>query len=168
MTGFQEQLTDIIERYQVQTSELIGFYKNIGNSKTDFNFKLDNGINKMGIVGALIGGIALAWNPMGWALIAISVATLLFSAYKSVRSFFSSNYKKSQQRKSTDENLRNIVKDINQNLEDNLHSSIDTVINNIKEIKNSMRLSVNHIETVHTQIFNAEKELNKLSNKLEA
>lgn len=168
MTGFQKQLTDIIERYQVQTSELIGFYKNIGNSKTDFNFKLDNGINKMGVVGALIGGFALAWNPMGWGLIAISAATLLFSVYKSVRSFFSSNYKKSQQRKSTDENLRNIVKDINQNLEDNLHSSIDTVINNIKEIKNSMRLSVNHIETVHTQIFNAEKELNKLSNKLEA
>jgi predicted ATPase len=168
MKKFQEQLTDVIARFQVQTSELIGLYNNIGHAKANFNFKLDDGINKIGIIGSLVGGIALAWNPMGWILIAISATTLLFSVYKSVRSFLSSDYKKSQQRKSTNENLRNIVNDINQNLEENLPSSIEQVTNNIEEIKSAMSLSVNHIETVHTQISYAGQELNNIYNQLEA
>lgn len=168
MTAFEGQLTDIVERYRVQTSELIGLYNNMDHAKANFNFDLDNGINMLGVMGAVVGGLALFWNPMGWALIAISAATLIFSVYKSVRSFFSSDYKMSQQRNSTDKNLDNIIESINENLEESLASSIEQVERKIIEIKTAMQQSVKQVESVKSQIASAEQALNKLSNKLEA
>ncbi len=166
MAVFEEQIIDIIERYQVQTSELIGLYNNMNNAKADFNFDLDNGIKIGGIIGAVVGGIALWWNPVGWALIAVSVATLAFSVYKSVRSFFSNKYKMSQQRNSTDENMDNIVDSINENLEESLSSSIEQVGSKISEIKTAMQQSVNQVESVNNKISSAENALKKLSNQL--
>lgn len=73
---------------------------------------MDNGINVIGLLSTLGGAAALVWasflasNPVGWTAAAVLGAVgLVFSFYKAVRSFFSSDYKKEQQRKVTEDNL---------------------------------------------------------------
>lgn len=125
--------------------EIKNFERRIGNIAQEFqslsiknsfdsslNIDIDSGIDKWGLlsVGAGIAGLIYTiaatnfWNPLGWAAIAFSVATIVLGAYKSVRKAFSDKYKMSQQFKNVDENLRKISEEI----KDKAHESINKYI----------------------------------------
>ncbi|BEE29379.1 hypothetical protein ATCC49503_08990 [Helicobacter pylori] len=73
------------------------------DSGFDFSFNIDSGINIIGLF-ASIGGLGLlgifnAWSPMGWFALTAGIITGLVGIARSIWSFFSSRYKKSQQKK---------------------------------------------------------------------
>ncbi|PKH56331.1 hypothetical protein CXF83_13115 [Shewanella sp. Choline-02u-19] len=168
MDAFETSLKDIVERFQTQSSELLGLYNNIDSVDTSLEVDIDHGINVWGVVGAVGGGIALFWTPVGWAIIAVSAATLVFQLYKAVRSFFSSNYKQSQQRKSTDENISTVSKSINEKLDNTLANVMQEVEANVDIIKQAMTTSVEHIEVVSQKLKLAKSELKMLCKQLES
>ncbi|GAA7172132.1 hypothetical protein ID0408_03800 [Helicobacter pylori] len=81
------------------------------NIDHDSNIDTDKGIKKKGLLGSmasLVFGIFNFWNPVGWASITLG----LIGVVKSVWDWFSSDYKKSQQRKEVDKNLDKVCEKI--------------------------------------------------------
>ena len=108
---------------------------------------MDNGINVIGLISTLGGAAALVWasflasNPVGWTTAAVLGAVgLVFSFYKAVRSFFSSDYKKEQQRKSADDNLGKVFTKLTEMLDDNLESASAKINEALLETKKQMRI----------------------------
>ncbi|GAA7473222.1 hypothetical protein ID1076_07600 [Helicobacter pylori] len=78
----------------------------IDSGNTDFNFNIDSGINKIGLLASVAGLIALLMIPVLGEFALVSGLVLgAIGIVKSVWSFFDSDYKKSQQRKEVYKNL---------------------------------------------------------------
>lgn len=88
-------------------------YSILKNFNMALDFKIDNGINVLGLLGTGIGvAAAMWWNPVGWLAIGATVLGLFATFIKSIFSFFDDDYKKEQQRKNVDSNLLEIVTNI--------------------------------------------------------
>lgn len=95
------------------------------------------------------------WNPAGWAAasaaviatVIISAGTIIFGTWKSVGKIFSSNYKKSEQRKAVDENLRKICQNSKEQVYKSIKNEIDKNLKpQIDKIQNSLQDSVKTIK----------------------
>ncbi|WP_313603404.1 hypothetical protein [Comamonas jiangduensis] len=148
---FKAEAESIIQSNQKNVNEILQYSINDPFSSLQLSFttdfKMDNGINVLALISSLGGAAALVWasflasNPVGWTTAAVLGAVgLVFSFYKAVRSFFSSEYKKEQQRKSTDENLKNIFSKLTQMLDGNLESASEKIAEALEQTKTQMRL----------------------------
>lgn len=164
---FEERLNETLARFQDQTTDVMGNYSSLNNIDTNINIDIDNGINVWGILGAVGGGLVLFWNPVGWGVVAVSVASLVFQVFKAVRSMFSKSYKKSQQKESTNENIAKIKSKIQRNIDQTISSVIEDVETNVQKISEAMSESIQHIREVNSKLLQSKSELNKLLNNLE-
>lgn len=119
--GLQNKLEKLSSRLiSIQNNFKADKVKGFGES-FDLKFDIDSGIKKMGLLGVGIGAAAaMWWNPVGWVAISLTAVGLIFSFAKAVWSFFSDNFKMSEQRKSTDKNLSNILNELKRTANDNL------------------------------------------------
>lgn len=164
---FEERLNETLARFQDQTNDVMGNYNSLNNIDTNININIDDGVNVWGILGAVGGGLVLFWNPVGWGVVAVSVASLVFQVYKALRSMFSSSYKKSQQRKSTNENIGKVTSKIQSNIDQIIGSAMKDVEANVQKISDAMSESIQHIRDVNSKLSQSKFELNKLLNELE-
>lgn len=88
------------------------------------------GIDYVSLGASVVGGILLFWNPAGWLSIIGGVVSVIAGAYKAVRSFFSKEYKRSQQREAAIENIENVKSMIH----DRLSPLIKKASNEIQDI----------------------------------
>ncbi len=102
---FLKDIKETIEQFGERIKDSLAMleYISIYSGNTDFNFNIDSGINKLGLF-ASIGGLVILglvnfWNPMGWIGLGLAGLLGLVGIVKSVWSWFSSDYKKSQQKK---------------------------------------------------------------------
>lgn len=183
---FKEAFEKVQERFAKDIeNEIENLQRRIGNIAKEFqslkinnsfdsnlNINIGSGIDKAGLVGAGIGAVSLTymviaanlWNPAGWAAasaaviatVIISAGTIIVGAYKSVRKAFSSNYKKSEQRKAVDENLRKICqnskeqvyKSIKNEIDKNLKSQIDKIQNSLQDSVKTIKEASEFFETL--------------------
>lgn len=141
-------------------------YSKFNNDRILLDFKIDNGINMMGLFGSVVSGILLWWNPAGWAIMAVSALGLLFSFVKAVWGFFSSDYKKEQQRKNVDSNLPKVTSKIRteidaslRNLSNNLShlqkkitQDLHAISLPIKQLNQDLNTSIKSLEFISSQI----------------
>ncbi|GAA7899047.1 hypothetical protein JP0492_07130 [Helicobacter pylori] len=88
-----EQFKDRIENFLERLNRI-----NIDHDSNHVDINTDKGINKLGLFSSIVSlvfGIFNSWNPIGWASTGLGLAGI----GKSVWSFFSPSYKKSQQKK---------------------------------------------------------------------
>ena len=104
-----------------------------------------------------------ATNPI---LLAITAVTLLFSFYKSVRGFFSSSYKKEQQRKSADENLTNLFAKIEEKFEEGLSEARSELTKEIKKIQIQLSVPLQSVNEVLEALMSASKDINQVKEKI--
>lgn len=134
METFQREASDIITRNQRNVDEILDHTvdRPFASMRVSFaaEFRMDSGISVAGVLTTLGGAAVLVWstflvaNPVGLtAAVVIGAIGLVFSFYKSVRSGFSSAYKKEQQRKAADDNLRDIFEKLLGMLDTNLQSA---------------------------------------------
>lgn len=114
---FQKDAEEILKRFEEHSQELASTYGKLGNARIgssfDIHIKIDNGINVWGLLGGVVGLIAAPFT--GGASLWITGAALLTTLAgigKAIWGAFSASYKKSQQRKATEENLHNIRKEL--------------------------------------------------------
>lgn len=149
--SFTDEAKAIIQKNQKNVSEILHYTINDPFASLKLSFKTDftmsNGINVVGLISTLSGAAALVWasflasNPVGWTTAAVIGAVgLVFSLYKAVRSFFSSDYKKEQQRKSADENLEKVFVKLTEMLYGNLESASAKIKEALLSTKAQMRI----------------------------
>lgn len=165
---FQVQIRDVIDRFENFAAEVIDTYGNLARSSFSKNINLkinlNSGINVPGLVSALIGAGLMFWNPAGWGLLALGAVSLIVGVYKSVRSLFSSDYKKSQQRKSANSNLRDIDGKLRESLRETLDAAIPQLQATLDAVKTTLELPAQQVQQMIVVLGQAEKQLKNISN----
>ncbi len=93
-----------IERFEERVKDSLAMLERISIDRGfNLNFDTDSGIDGTKLATS-IGGLGLlgifnAWNPMGWLALTAGIITGLVGIARSIWSFFSSRYKRSQQKK---------------------------------------------------------------------
>ncbi|GAA8724654.1 hypothetical protein HpDR95_03780 [Helicobacter pylori] len=140
---FDEEIKEAIERLEERVKDSLKMLERIsidsGNFDFNTDFNIDNGIDGFAlgalIVGLVLLGIFNAWNPMGWLALTVGIITGLVGIARSIWSFFSSRYKRSQQRKEVDKNLHQICEKIVQDVKSRLESRKKTYGKRLKNSK---------------------------------
>lgn len=113
---FSKDIKEDIEQFEERIKDSLVMLNHINiNSGFDPNFNIHSGINKLGLfssIASLVFGIFNFWNPVGLASIGLGSIGIV----KSVWSWFSSDYKKSQQRKEVDKNLDEVCEKIEEKM----------------------------------------------------
>lgn len=171
LKSFESELLRIVKRFQEQTEDLFGMYDKLGNSGFDSHFdldiQLDSGIDVKSLLFTLIGGGLLFWNPAGWVVLGPALASLAFQFYKAVRSFFSSNYKSAQQKKSTDENLAKVARQMQDSLHTSLSESLQDLETKISQVKTALEHPIEHVKQIDQVLASSEQDLARLSKALQ-
>lgn len=171
---YVKELEDNIKKEQNELlreiNELVKDYQKYGQIKDlniDFKFDIKSGINKMGLFSVAIGAVLTAWwNPIGWVTIALTVGTLLFSFVKSVWGFFSSDYKKEQQRKNVDSILPKITDEIKSEINKSLSELAQKMSENKQKILTDLNDISKPISYLNQDLKKAVCSLNDISNHI--
>lgn len=135
---FIEEIKKDIEQFEERIKDsLITLDRT--NIDSGFDFNIDSGINKIGLF-ASIGGLALllAAPVVGWFALFGGLVLGAIGIFKSVWSFFDSDYKKSQQRKEADKNLDKACEIIAENVRNQIESGKKGVSEMIENLKASL------------------------------
>lgn len=104
------------------------------DSGFDPNFNIHSGINKIGLlssIASLVFGIFNFWNPVGWASIGLGAIGIV----KSVWSWFSSDHKKSQQKKEVDKNLDEVCGIIEEKMRNQIEDDKKIICEKVENLK---------------------------------
>ena len=158
---FETDVSDVVEKYMRYVDELLVSYSDSVNFNFEFNPKINikKNIKIAEVTSTLIGqivGIVITFmyvtNPIGWVILALSVIGFIFSTSKTVFEFINSDYRKSQQKKSTNENIEAVANKLRESLEEEVNKTVIPVNNTVKKIKKEIKKSVNQVE-VMAQVF---------------
>ena len=183
ISKFENSVTESLENFKRRVDLAIQDYQtfNFGNlnSKFNINLNIDNGINGWGVAGSFLaaGGTmytywtiaaANSWNWVGWTMIAVGAITALVSFGKSIYKFFSDDYKKSEQRKSADENLENIINEIKPKMMENLEplgkeltKLVDEIINDLDNVVLQRKMAYEYLNNTHDELTQLAKNIKR-------
>lgn len=168
---FQKDAQKIIKRFEDYAKELSGIYSQLDNTRVDGNFEfkidIDNGINVWGLASGFIG-LALAPFTGGASLwfTGISVVSLVASVGKAAWKFFSADYKKSQQRKATDENLRSATERLRESLLIGLNEALPEMENIIGQIGEGVEAPAKQAAAQARTLVQSSRKMKSLSLKI--
>jgi hypothetical protein len=171
LENFGEEIKGIVLRCQKHSNELFGMYssfesKNIAGS-FNLSIDIDKGFNVVGIIGSIVGGIVLAFSGVGIAALAIGAVGVVISFAKSIGSFFSSKYKMSQQKKTTDDNIYNISAQLEDTAKTNIDDAFKELEDNINTIKLSLKAPIEHTALINKILSISIEKLHKTSSQLD-
>ena len=173
----QNSIFEILKNFERRVKLLTENYSkfNFGefDSKFTIDLKIDNGINGYGLFGSILGGGVIAywaftagniWNPAGWTLatlgIALSALAVVISFGKSIYKFFDSDYKKSEQKKSINDNLDKIV----ENIKPKIMQKINPISIDFSKMVNKI---IDELEDIVKQRKLINKDIKNILNELE-
>ncbi|GAA7070727.1 hypothetical protein ID0603_05090 [Helicobacter pylori] len=171
---FDEEIKEDIERFKERIKDSLRMLERIsidsGNFDFNTDFNIDSGIDGLALglsIGSLVLlGIVNIWNPMGWIEITLGVLAGLWAVYKSVRSFFNSDYKKSQQRKEVDKNLDKACKEIAEKVGSQIERGKKDMFKKIKKLKADLNGPIENCEYKKERLKEADKGLGYISNDI--
>ncbi|GHR06761.1 hypothetical protein VN1246_05230 [Helicobacter pylori] len=167
---FDGEIKEAIKQLEYRIKDSLAMLEHISIDRGfNLNFDTDSGIDGTKLATS-IGGLGLlgifnAWNPMGWfALTAGTIAGLVGIA-RSIWSFFSSRYKRSQQKKEVDKNLHQICEKIVQDVKSRLESRKKDIWEKIEKLKANLR-PVDNYKRMKRQLKEAHEKLGYISHNI--
>ncbi len=168
---FRGSIGKNIEEFEERVKDSLAIIERIGinNLNPNADFNIDSGIDIMGLFSS-IGGLGLlgifnAWNPMGWFALTAGIITGLVGIARSIWSFFSSRYQRSQQKKEVDKNLHQICEKIVQDVKSRLKSRKKDIWEKIEKLKANLR-PVDNYERMKGQLKEAHEKLGYISHSI--
>ena len=165
---FGEELSSIVKRTSLHLNNIVNERSNSFNlKKFNLDIKIDNGLNLIGLVSsgvsAVAGSVLLATTPAGWTAVFIggilTVVGALIGVTKSVIGFFSSDYKKSQQRKETDNAIRKAANQIGNEMEKILNDIKNAMNEEVEKVLMELKVPLRQNKSVIEVLEKAETEL---------
>jgi hypothetical protein len=166
---FKEDVDAIMKKYLEYAVELSVVYINSGNfdTKYELNINIKSGVSWGGGLASVAGSVVSVFvclsNPVGWVVL-LSIAGGLLSVVSVVKEFaFNHNYRKSQQKKSVDENIIKMKENIFKSIDGELDKANKKLMSGIEDIKkNELTKPINHIQTFNKVMSDAESKLKGL------
>ncbi|GHP67916.1 hypothetical protein JP0047_08650 [Helicobacter pylori] len=155
-----EQFKDRIENFLERLNRI-----NIDHDSNHADINTDKGINKLGLfssIASLVFGIFNFWNPVGWASIGLGAIGIV----RSVWGWFSSDYKKSQQRKEVDKNLDKVCGIIEEKMRNQLEDAKKGICEKVESLKAGLNDLVVCYERMREGLIKAGESLWQISNNI--
>ncbi len=169
---FLKDIKETIKQFEERIKDSLAMleYISIYSGNTDFNFNIDSGINKIGLFasigGLVILGLVNIWNPMGWIELALAGLLGLVGIVKSVWSWFSSDYKKSQQKKEVDKNLDKFCEKITEDMRNQIENGKKGASEMIENLKAGLNDLVVCYERMREGLIKAGEGLWQIDNNI--
>ncbi|GAA7239557.1 hypothetical protein BD0080_07600 [Helicobacter pylori] len=167
---FDGEIKEAIKRLEYRIKDSLAMLECISIDRGfNLNFDTDSGIDGTKLATS-IGGLGLlgifnAWNPMGWLALTAGIITGLVGIARSIWSFFSSRYKRSQQKKEVDKNLHQICEKIVQDVKSRLESRKKDIREKIEKLKANLR-PVDNYKRMKRQLKEAHEKLGYISHNI--
>ncbi|EJB84640.1 hypothetical protein HPHPH9_0806 [Helicobacter pylori Hp H-9] len=167
---FDGEIKEAIKQLEYRIKDSLAMLECISIDRGfNLNFDTDSGIDGTKLATS-IGGLGLlgifnAWNPMGWFALTAGIITGLVGIARSIWSFFSSRYKRSQQKKEVDKNLHQICEKIVQDVKSRLESRKKDIWEKIKKLKANLR-PVDNYKRMKRQLEEAHEKLGYISHNI--
>ncbi|WP_232780166.1 apolipoL family protein [Helicobacter pylori] len=167
---FYEYIKEDIEQFEERIKDsLVNLNRiNIGSGfDSIININIDSGINKIGLVASIGGLIALLMTPvLGEFALAAGIVLGAIGIFKSVWSFFDSDYKKSQQRKEVDKNLDKVCEKITEDVKSQIESCKKGVCEMIEKLKAGLNDLIVCYERMREGLIKAGEDLWHLADRI--
>ncbi|WP_283491103.1 GTPase [Helicobacter pylori] len=167
---FDGEIKEAIKQLEYRIKDSLAMLERISIDRGfNLNFDTDSGIDGTKLA-ASIGGLGLlgifnAWSPMGWLALTAGIITGLVGIARSIWSFFSSRYQRSQQKKEVDKNLYQICEKIVQDVKSRLESRKKDIWEKIGKLKANIR-PVDNYERMKGQLKEAHEKLGYISHSI--
>ncbi|WJJ01909.1 50S ribosome-binding GTPase [Helicobacter pylori] len=167
---FDGEIKEAIKQLEYRIKDSLAMLEHISIDRGfNLNFDTDSGIDGTKLATS-IGGLGLlgifnAWNPMGWFALTAGIITGLVGIARSIWSFFSSRYQRSQQRKEVDKNLHQICEKIAEDVKSRLESRKKDIWEKIEKLKANLR-PVDNYERMKRQLKEAHERLGYISHNI--
>ncbi|WP_187894526.1 GTPase [Helicobacter pylori] len=167
---FDGEIKEAIKQFEYRIKDSLAMLECISIDRGfNLNFDTDSGIDGTKLATS-IGGLGLlgifnAWNPMGWFALTAGIITGLVGIARSVWSFFSSRYQRSQQKKEVDKNLHQICEKIVQDVKSRLESRKKDIWEKIEKLKANLR-PIDNYKRMKRQLKEAHERLGYISNSI--
>ncbi|MGL2720660.1 GTPase, partial [Helicobacter pylori] len=167
---FDGEIKEAIKQLEYRIKDSLAMLERISIDRGfNLNFDTDSGIDGTKLATS-IGGLGLlgifnAWNPMGWLALTAGIITGLVGIARSIWNFFSSRYKKSQQKKEVDKNLHQICEKIAEDVKSRLESRKKDIWEKIEKLKANLR-PVDNYERMKRQLKEAHERLGYISHSI--
>ncbi len=167
---FDGEIKEAIKQLEYRIKDSLAMLERISIDRGfNLNFDTDSGIDGTKLATS-IGGLGLlgifnAWNPMGWLALTAGIITGLVGIARSIWSFFSSRYKRSQQKKEVDKNLHQICEKIVQDVKSRLESRKKDIWEKIEKLKANLR-PVDNYKRMKRQLEEAHEKLGYISHNI--
>ncbi|WQX93175.1 50S ribosome-binding GTPase [Helicobacter pylori] len=168
---FDGEIKEAIKQLEYRIKDSLAMLEHISIDRGfNLNFDTDSGIDGTKLATS-IGGLGLlgifnAWNPMGWFALTAGIITGLVGIARSIWSFFSSRYQRSQQKKEVDKNLHQICEKIVQDVKSRLESRKKDILEKIEELKAELNGPVDNYERMKGQLKEAHEKLGYISHSI--
>lgn len=163
---FSKDIKEDIEQFEERIKDSLVMLNHINiNSGFDPNFNIHSGINKLGLfssIASLVFGIFNFWNPVGLASIGLGAIGIV----RSVWGWFSSDYKKSQQRKEVDKNLDKVCGIIEEKMRNQLEDAKKGICEKVESLKAGLNDLVVCYEHMREGLIKAGESLWQISNNI--
>ncbi len=137
------------------------------DSGFDPNFNIASGIDKLGLFSSIGGLILLLAVPvLGEFALSAGIVLGAIGVVKSVWNFFSSGYKKSQQKKEVDKNLNKVCEKIKEDVRNQIEDAKKGICEKVESLKVRLNDSVVCYERIREGLIKAGEDLKHLSNNI--
>ncbi|WRF37656.1 apolipoL family protein [Helicobacter pylori] len=163
---FSKDIKEDIRQFEERIKNFLVMLNHINiDSVSDPIFNIHSGIDKLGLfssIASLVFGIFNFWNPVGWASIGLGSIGIV----KSVWSWFSSDYKKSQQKKEVDKNLDKVCEKIEEHMRNQIEDAKKGICEKVESLKAGLNDPVVGYERMKEGLIKAGESLWQISNNI--
>ncbi len=165
---FSKDIKEDIGQFEERIKDFLVMLNRINiDSVSDLTFNIASGIDKLGLLSS-VGGLALllAVPVLGEFALAAGIVLGVIGAVKSVWSWFSSDYKKSQQRKAVDKNLDKVCGIIEEKMRNKIENAKKGICEKVESLKSRLNDSVVCYECMREGLIKAGEGLWQISNNI--
>ncbi len=165
---FRKDLQEDIEQFEERLKDSLIMLDRINiDSGFDFNFNINSGIDKIGLFVSIGGLVLLLAAPIvGEFVLAAGIVLGAIGIFKSVWSFFDSDYKKSQQRKEVDKNLDRFCENITEDMRNQIENGKKGASEMIENLKAGLNDLIVCYERMREGLIKAGEGLWQISNNI--